>query len=176
MAVTGTGPLSKKVCMLGTFAVGKTSLVRQFVYSQFTDDYLSTLGVQMSSKSVDVALSDSNKTREIKLILWDLAHVEKFDSVVKNHLHGSHAAIVVFDLTRPQSFAEYESMIQGYLDINPDSALVLAGNKADLSVEEEPREVIQKFAKELKCPVFFTSAKTADNVEALFQAVAEQFI
>lgn len=174
--MTGTGPLSKKVCMLGTFAVGKTSLVRQFVYSQFTDDYLSTLGVQMSNRTINVDIPDTDKTREIKLILWDLSHVEKFDAIVKTHLHGSHAAIVVFDLTRPQSFAEYEAMIQGYRDINPESAIVLAGNKADLSDEKEPREEINKIAENFHCPVFFTSAKTADNVEALFNAVAQQFI
>jgi small GTP-binding protein len=159
--------------MLGTFAVGKTSLVRQFVYSQFTDDYLSTLGVQMSNKTVKVDVPGSDKQRDINLILWDLSHVEKFDAVVKTHLHGSHAAIVVFDLTRPQSFSEYETMINGFMDINPDSTIVLAGNKSDLSEDKEPRQQIHEIASQLNCPVFYTSAKTADNVDALFQSVAE---
>jgi small GTP-binding protein len=156
--------------MLGTFAVGKTSLIQQFVYSQFKDDYLSTIGVQLSNKTVDL------ENQQIKLILWDLAHVEKFDGIVKSHLLGSHAAIVVFDLTRPHSFAEYEAMISGYLDINPDSKLVLAGNKSDLSEEEETRQKIATIAAELNCPYFITSAKTAENVEAMFHTVAQQLV
>ncbi len=176
MAVTGMGPLSKKVCMLGTFAVGKTSLVRQFVHSTFIDDYLSTIGVQMSNKTVNVDIPGTGKTREVKLILWDLSHVEKFDAAVKAHLHGSHAAIVVFDLTRPQTFSEYEDMLHGYLESNPDSKLVFAGNKTDVSTDDASRQEISQVAEKFGCPVFFTSAKTSDNVEALFQTVAFQFV
>ena len=171
-----TGKLNKKVCMLGTFAVGKTSLVRQFVHSIFSEDYLSTVGVQLSTKSLKITDPEQDKTHEVTLILWDLAQLEKVDNVVKNYLHGSHAAIVVFDLTRPQTFAEADEMIQNYKDINPDSQLVLAGNKTDIAEDEEARKKLRVMAESLNCDIFFTSARTGENVDLMFKKLAQQLI
>lgn len=176
MLQSRTGKINKKVCVLGTFAVGKSSLVRQFVYSQFSDDYLSTIGVQLSAKSVEILNPETQKVNQVNMILWDLAQVEKFDAVTKNYLHGAHAAIVVFDLTRRTSLLDYDVTIHGFLEINPGSKIVLAGNKTDLAHTEESRLDIARIAEELNCPFFFTSAKTGENVEALFHTLAQQLV
>ncbi|MBN1478831.1 GTP-binding protein [candidate division KSB1 bacterium] len=176
MPQSKAGKINKKVCLLGTFAVGKSSLVRQFVYSQFSDDYLSTLGVQLATKSLDTINPETQKAYQVNLILWDLAQVEKFDAVTKTYLHGSQAAIMVFDLTRRASLIDYEETISGFREINPESKIVLAGNKTDLAHTEESRLEIERIAADLSCPVFFTSAKTGENVDALFHTLAQKLL
>ncbi len=162
--------VSKKICMLGTFGVGKTSLVRRFVYQKFDESYLSTIGVQLSNKSV--TLQNQGNSVHMNLILWDLAHLEKFDAVVKNYFHGSHGAVVVMDLTRPQSFHEYENLIRPFFEVNPNSKIVLVGNKTDIEEANKTKTQVVELANELTCPYFFTSAKTGEQVEEMFVELA----
>ena len=68
--------LSKKVCLLGDFAVGKTSLVRRFVYDLFDDKYVSTIGVKVSRKTVILTRDDD--IVDLTMMLWDLAGGEEF--------------------------------------------------------------------------------------------------
>ena len=169
--------VSKKVCMLGTFAVGKTSLVRRFVHQKFDENYLSTIGVQLSNKVIE--LMNAQKTGQsirVKLILWDLAHLERFDAAVKNYLHGAHAAIVVLDLTRPNTFSEYASMLTAFRDINPDGELVFVGNKSDLSDDKNIQQLVAEIASDHEARFFFTSAKTGENVEKMFFELATSLI
>ena len=169
--------ISKKVCLLGTFAVGKTSLVRQFIYQKFEESYLSTMGVQLSSKLVDpVKDPKTGRVNHVNLILWDLAHLEKFDTTVKTYLHGAHAAVVVLDLTRPQSFSEYDEIIRQFFDSAPKAKIVLVGNKSDLTDDQDARQHIQKLAADLECAAFFASAKTGENVEEMFFSLAQSLI
>ena len=169
--------ISKKVCMLGTFGVGKSSLVRQFVYQKFDESYLSTIGVQLSHKAVGPLLDKkTNRPILMNLILWDLAHLERFDPVVRNYFHGSHGAVIVFDLTRPQTFREYENLIKPFFETNPESKLILVGNKTDLSFDDNPRTQIADIAANLSCSCHFTSAKTGENVELVFQTIAEMIL
>ena len=93
--------LSAKVCLLGDYAVGKTSLVRRFVYNMFDDRYLSTIGVKVSRKVV--ALAREDEVVELTLMLWDLAGSEEFDSVRASYLRGAVAGLIVCDLTQPTS-------------------------------------------------------------------------
>ncbi len=85
--------LSAKICLLGDYAVGKTSLVRRFVYNMFEDKYLSTIGVKVSRKVVAVPRGDD--VVELVLMLWDLAGSEEFDSVRASYLRGAAGALVV---------------------------------------------------------------------------------
>ncbi len=172
--MSNAAKISKKVCMLGTFGVGKTSLVRQFVYHKFDESYLSTIGVQLSNKTVH--LEHQSKSVQLNLILWDLAHLEKFDAVVKNYFHGSHGAVVVMDLSRPQSFQEYENFIRPFFDVNPNSKIVLVGNKTDIEKTDAAKSDVVKLANELVCPCFFTSAKTGERVEEMFVKLAGSLV
>ena len=99
--------ISKKVCLLGDFAVGKTSLVRRFVLNIFEDRYLSTIGVKVSRKTV--VTPGPGDLIELTLMLWDLAGSEEFDQVRASYLRGASGAVLVCDLTRPETqwdFAE----------------------------------------------------------------------
>lgn len=101
--------LSAKVCLLGDYAVGKTSLVRRFVYNLFEDKYLSTIGVKVSRKMVAVPRGD--EVVELVLMLWDLAGSEEFDSVRASYLRGAAGALVVCDVTQRSTLASVSDYV-----------------------------------------------------------------
>ena len=92
-----TAPLQKKICMLGGFSVGKTSLVRRYVQSIFSDTYLTTVGVKIDKKTVELA------DRIMNLILWDLAGEDDIASLRMSYLRGSAGYVLVADGTRPST-------------------------------------------------------------------------
>ena len=90
--------ITQKICLLGDFSVGKTSLIRRFVENKFSDEYLSTIGVKISRKSVDVKIE--TKEHRVNLLVWDLEGKTKFKAITPSYLKGASGAIVVGDLTR----------------------------------------------------------------------------
>ena len=169
--------ISKKICMLGTFGVGKTSLVRRFVYNKFEEKYLSTIGVHISYKIIDVKKPETMTSPKLKLILWDIAHIEKFDAVIKNYFRGSSGAIVVCDLSRSQTFKNIESFLTPYLEMNPNSKNVFVGNKIDLIDEPDRlKEQLLQNVRSYKSQLVLTSAKTGSNVEALFNKLGTMLV
>ena len=89
--------IQKKICMLGSFAVGKTSLVRRFVHSMFTDKYLTTVGVKIDNKKLVYG------DKEVSLLLWDLYGEDEFQRVQTSYLRGSSGLLLVADGTRPET-------------------------------------------------------------------------
>lgn len=160
--------ISKKVCLLGDLAVGKTSLVRRFVYDIFDDNYISTIGVKVSRKLVEVPRGDESV--ELTIMLWDMAGSEDFNWVRTSYMHGAAGAILVCDLTRPDTLVSLETYVKDIRDINTDVRLILAANKHDLSDQRKiTTEEIDHVAKSVIAPYYLTSAKTGEEVETLFQ-------
>jgi len=87
--------IQKKVCLLGDFSVGKTSLSERFVYDRFSGRYLSTIGVKISRKPINIS-----KDIMLNMLIWDLAGSEEFSGVQSSYLQGAQGAILVCDLTR----------------------------------------------------------------------------
>jgi len=164
--------ISKKICMLGTFGVGKTSLVRRFVYNMFDEKYLSTIGVHISQKKISLDVKN-----QLKLIIWDIAHIEQMNEMIKSYFRGSHGAIIVFDVSRPFTLKDTKVIIKSYLDINPDSKLFFVGNKIDLvDGKSNDMEQFLQFINPYNSPYLLTSAKTGENVEQLFQQIGESVL
>jgi small GTP-binding protein len=160
--------LSKKVCLLGDFAVGKTSLVRRFVYDRFDDRYITTIGVKVSRKTVAVVRAYG--TVELTMMLWDLAGSEEFDRVRASYLRGTAGAVLVCDLTRPETLNSLRTYQENLFNANSEAKLVLAANKRDLTEQQRLGTAqIEAFAAELDIPHYLTSAKTGDEVEQLFR-------
>jgi small GTP-binding protein len=159
--------IHKKVCLLGDFAVGKTSLVRRFVYSLFDDRYISTIGVKVSRKTVIVPCDDD--MIELTMMLWDLGGSEEFEQVRGSYLRGTAGAVWVCDLTRPETL----DSVRGYTDtlfrVSPGTRLVLAGNKRDLTDQQRilPSQ-LAAVATDLDVAYYLTSAKSGDEVNGLF--------
>lgn len=168
--------IQKKICLLGAFAVGKTSLVRRFVEGRFDDKYLSTIGVKISRKPVTVT------GYTVNLILWDLAGSEEYNGVQASYLQGTAGGIIVCDLTRPETLDGWWRYTQRLRQANPAVRVVLVANKVDLGdrctiSDDELRHAAASCADGRGVPPYFlSSAKTGENVEALFGQLAEQFI
>lgn len=163
--------MQKKICLLGSFAVGKTSLVRRFVEGQFDDKYLSTIGVKISRRPLTL------EGMHVNLIIWDLAGGDEWLRSNQGYLRGLSGALLVCDLTRPATLPPLISYAEQVRGANPQAALVMAANKFDLTRERLVTDGdIEALAHELACLYWFTSARTGDKVENLFESMARQIV
>jgi len=158
--------IQKKVCLLGDFAVGKTSLIRRYVEGRFDDKYLTTVGVVVSRKAIirsDLALH---------LLIWDLAGGRDFSQ--SGYLLGAAGALIVCDLTRAATLAAFQGYVAQVRRANPPTSVVLLANKNDLYEERAvSEEQLLSMAHQLNAPVLLTSAKTGENVERAFSTLAD---
>jgi small GTP-binding protein len=159
---------SKKVCLLGDFAVGKTSLVRRFVHNRFDDQYLSTIGVTVSRKTVMAPIN--GEVAELTMMLWDLAGSQEFDAVTTSYLRGAVGAILVCDLTRADTLRSVVRYAQDITKVCGPVKLVVAANKLDVPEEHEvSNDQVAEMAMTLQAPHFLTSAKVGDEVDVMFR-------
>lgn len=161
---------ARKLCMLGDFGVGKTSLVARFVRSTFSDKYLTTVGVKVDSK--EVALPGC---KPLKLVLWDIAGRSALDTLGMSYLRGASALLLVADGTREGSLRSALDLLMQSRSALPDAQVTLAVNKLDLV---ERWEIAPAALGELRrnLPVFETSALSGDGVERLFADVAARLL
>lgn len=162
--------ITKKICLLGDFSVGKTSLIRRFIEDKFSDNYLSTVGVKVSRKSLTITAN--TESHNVNLLIWDLEGHTKFKSITPTYLKGSSGAIIVADLTRSGTLENVDQHIDLFLEINPHSTIAIALNKADLIQPEKLDKLIEIYGSSDCCQVvntYQTSAKTGEDVDTLFQ-------
>ena len=115
--------IAKKVLLVGNFGVGKTSLIRRFVLNKFSEDYISTIGVRVSSKIVQY------KCKDIKLLIWDVAGTNGEDKIPKAYFLGASAAMFVFDLSREETYINLEAQIEVIRDLSNLKEITIVGNK-----------------------------------------------
>lgn len=157
----------KKVVLTGSFGVGKTSLFKRFLYNEFSDKYLTTIGVKVDKKTVEV------EGEEVILMLWDLAGEISQNKVPDSFFMNASAILYVFDLTRPSTYGNLESDLK-YLDKKVPGVLIkLIGNKKDILSSDELEKVLNEVYKK---PDVVTSAKTGENVETLFFNLAQSLL
>ena len=168
--------VKKKICLLGTFAVGKTSTVERFVYSRFDDRYLTTIGVRVSQKRMPpMTVSGASRQVQHTLLIWDIAAMDRFDSLVENYYRGSAGALAVGDLSRPDTFDHLEEICTRFRGINPEAALVIVGNKADLQPPDaDTVATMSRLAQLYATDWFTTSAKSGENVDAAFTRLVQE--
>ncbi|WP_036477381.1 Rab family GTPase [Myxosarcina sp. GI1] len=162
--------ISKKICLVGDFGVGKTSLMRRFVDRQFSDRYLSTIGVKISRKIVRVAAPQRLECQKVQLLIWDVEGQTKFQPVEQNYLRGCAGAIVVADLSRQDTISRLYEHLNLVSLANPRGVRAIAAfNKSDLLTSEKLATVLQEKKYSQNVPTYITSAKTGKNVEQIFQ-------
>lgn len=165
--MSSTKSVSKKIILLGSFCVGKTSLISRFIYKKFPIIYQTTLGVRIDKKTIE--LNDYT----ISMIIWDIGGEQTQLKVPESYFLGSSGAIYVFDLTRPNHFPQVEKDIDFIKEKLPDVPLILIGNKKDLLKEKELDELKETLPFE---PYLYTSAKTGENVEDIFMEMGKRLL
>lgn len=160
---------SLKVVVVGDSGVGKTCLLIRYIRNLFDEETQPTLGVEFMTKIV------STERHKIQLQLWDTAGQELFRSVTRGYYRGSAGALLVFDITKRDSFENIGRWLQDIKDVaRSDVVTLLIGNKSDMGEERQvPTEEAQEFAKKNGMQYFETSAKTGSNiVESIDACVA----
>lgn len=157
-----------KLVLLGDSAVGKSSLVLRFVRGQFFEYQESTIGAAFLTQTV--ALNDTT----VKFEIWDTAGQERYHSLAPMYYRGAAAAIVVYDITKEESFTRAKDWVKELQrGGSPNIVIALAGNKTDLSIKRKVQsEDAQQYTEEAGIMFMETSAKTASNVNELFVAIA----
>lgn len=162
--------MKKKVCLLGVSAVGKTSLVRRFVHSIFTDKYHSTLGVKIDAKKMQV------NNQDIDLLIWDIHGDEEYKPIHKNYLRGMAGYLLVADGTRRDTLGKALQLKDNIEQDHGDLPFVVLLNKADLETEWEINDMDINSLVHLDYHVFNCSAKTGLGVEEAFTQLAQEVI
>jgi small GTP-binding protein len=158
--------LRKKICMVGSYGVGKTSLVRRFVDSIFDERYLTTIGVKIDKKEI------AAEGHDLTLVIWDLAGEDEITKLRLSHLRGAAGYILVADGCRPSTLEKAEELHRRVRDTLGDVPFIFALNKADLLANRQvPASELDRL-RALGWECYETSAKTADAVENLFQTLA----
>ena len=160
-----TAAATHKVCLLGDFGVGKTSLVARFVRNTFSEKYLTTVGVKVDTSEIAVA------GKPVKLVVWDIAGRSSLDTLDRNYLRGASGLLLVCDGTREATFRSALYLQMESRSVLGEVPAVLMINKLDLA---ERWEVTPVMAAEMRktVPVFESSALTGDGVEAAFATLA----
>ncbi len=159
--------IQKKICLLGAFAVGKTSLVSRFVKSVYSDQYLTTVGVKVDKKTVMVG------DKQVNLIVWDLAGEDEFQKVQMSYLRGASGYLLVADGTRGNTL-ETARMLRQRVDENIGSIpFVFIVNKSDLADEWEIDDQAIADCQKAGWKVIKASAKTGEGVEEAFNLLAD---
>ncbi len=168
--------ISKKICIIGESEVGKNSLIRRFVDRQFSDEYLSTVGVQISRKTLKLQGVNPPYTLNLQLLIWSITGHPRFKAIAPTYLQGSIGAIAVGDLTRPKTIDRLPDHIQLFLAINPNGFIIVALNKCDLIEPKQQETLIQLNQLEQVLGIYLTSAKTGSCVDEIFLQIAYKIL
>lgn len=162
--------LQKKVCMLGSFGVGKTSLVSQFVHSVFSEQYITTIGVRIDRKQIQV------DDVILNLVLWDLAGEDRFDHLQTSYLAGASAFFLVIDGCRMSTLKHARRIMAEYEKQLSPLPFIAVVNKSDLRHEWELTDEDLEEMRQLGWEVAVASSKEAEAVESLFRDLSRQIV
>lgn len=162
--------VQRKVCMLGATSVGKTSLVRRFVESIFSEKYQATIGVKIDRKLVQL------DGTQVSLLLWDLQGEDEFQRVRLSYLRGASGLIYVADGTRPETLATTRSIRASAEETVGAVPSVLLLNKCDLAAAWALDEAVVEANRPTGIPIVRTSAKSGENVEQAFDSLVRRMV
>ena len=158
-----------KLVITGNASCGKTSLIRRYADNKFDESYKPSIGADFTLKVISFSGYD------VILTCWDIGGQDLFDSLRNYYYFGSNAAIIVFDVTRPETFERIST--KWLPDIRThvgDIPVLVIANKIDLKDERKiTSEMCKQKGEELGIEFFETSAKTGDHVKEAFETIAK---
>ncbi|HEX4666765.1 MAG TPA: Rab family GTPase [Chthoniobacterales bacterium] len=162
--------IQKKICLLGTSGVGKTSLIARFVDNSFSDRYLTSVGVAIKTKVLQV------EGNEVSLTIWDLAGDDRFQPLETKYLRGTSGYLVVADGTRKVTLDHALDLQKRVADQLNNAPFVLVLNKADLTPQWEVEEAQVDALTNQGFTIVKTSAKEGTAVEEAFSHLARRLV
>lgn len=162
--------MQKKICMLGAFAVGKTSLIAQYVHSIFSEKYQTTVGVKIDKKVVTA------NGQDVTLILWDIYGEDDFMQLRTSYVRGASGYFLVADGTRADTLQVAQDLRTRVTEAVGDLPFVLLINKSDLKDDWEVDEGLIQELKEQNWSIIQTSAKTGAQVEEAFAKLVQEMM
>ena len=171
----GTEVINVKIVLIGESGVGKTCILSRFVNDMFDGNSLSTNGASYAAKT----LRFEEKNASIQMQLWDTAGQEKFKSIARMFYKDATVAILVYDITRKDS---YDGMVNYWYkelrDNGPDDIIIaVAANKSDLYTQEKvPEMEVREFAQKIGAIFRNTSAMTSDGIDDLFVSIGKKIL
>jgi small GTP-binding protein len=161
---------TKKICLLGNPQVGKTSLIRRYVYGMFVDKYLPTIGAKVTRKVIHPF------GVELTLLLWDITGLEDFRTIHPTYYMGANGALVLCDVTRPETAGFMPRWAEAIQKVAGKIPLIFLGNKSDLSGRRMLESELSTISAKFGGTYMYISAKTGENVEKAFQSLAEDMV
>jgi small GTP-binding protein len=174
--------IKKKIVLLGDSAVGKTSLIRRYVFDQFQDSYISTIGTKATMKELMIPQDDEDI--DLTLMIWDLLGSEGYHAIHTRNFVGTNGAILVADLTRKDTLNNLKKYwIPSLLRVVENVPMVFVCNKSDLKNQftfslDDMEDIASKYNAEfinvlpdILSTYYETSAKTGSNVELAFESM-----
>lgn len=169
----------RKICLIGEGGVGKTSLIKRYVFDQFSDGYLITIGTKVTKKELLIKHPITQEDTSVTMLIWDIMGQKGFREILRDaYFYGAQGAIAVCDVTRKDTLEELEGWIQSLFDVSENVPIVFIGNKVDLVEKAELTfNDVKEFASNYEDPtVFLSSAKSGINVNLAFRTLAEKMV
>jgi len=166
-----------KICLLGDGAVGKTSLIRKFVYDEFDDKYLMTFGAKTTKKLMSLSSPADGTPVQLTLMISDIMGQKDVSNVHDAYMFGTKGAIIVCDITRKETLESIKNWMDKVNKISGEVPMVFVANKYDLRDQAQfDIDELKEITEAIDCPAYVSSAKTGENVELAFITMGEALL
>jgi small GTP-binding protein len=169
--------IKRKIVLVGDYEVGKTSLLRKFVFDTFSDKYIMSVGLKVTSKKLEYQHSKNNSKITLNLMIWDIMGQKGYKLVPETAFHGAKGALIVCDLTRTETIHNLTFLTSWLFEIASSIPVIFLANKVDLVDKSSLHETaIADIATAFKAPYAITSAKTGENVNLAFNILGRMIL
>ena len=161
-----------RIMLIGDSNVGKTSILKRYCKNQFSESYISTVGIDFETKYIKVG------KKTINLQIWDTAGQERYKVIAKNYYNKSDGFIIIYDITNKNSFNSISNWVENIKELaSHDNKNIILGNKCDLeNMRKINKEEGDKIAKKYNCQFFEVSAHTGKNIDKSFLCLVQSIL
>ena len=158
-----------KILLIGDTSVGKTSILCKYIDDEFSDTYLSTIGIEFKIKPLII------NGKKVLLRIWDTSGQERYRSITQNFYRNANGILFIFDITKKETFDNIKIWLTDSENCEDNKVTkMLIGNKIDLENKRKiDNETIKKFAEKKEMKYFEASAKEGINIDNIFRELAE---
>jgi small GTP-binding protein len=168
---------TKKICVLGDPAVGKTSIIRRFALDCFDDVYTTTVGARILQKPIVLEYPEPSSQVWLNLRIWEISGQNRHLELYPAYYRGAEGALVVGDVARKDTQVNIWKWIEGFRAVAGRVPIFLLVNKTDImEMETYDQDLVVKLSSEFGCPYRMVSAKTGANVESAFRELGDRLV